>query len=183
MAPTLCALLFIVFINSAQSVYEFSFDGGWIRLIIGTPTQGFQAYFRIYTDKILVDDSECGKRASNCPKYCENGSFQSINPKTQDLSADFSLAYCQPLCGYDIGPGTEFLYCPHPGHAIPYPPYNSTASKTFEDTGEDWREWSSAFKPYYGKFARDVVRFPNMRGSDLKLTNVTFGRILIGDSR
>jgi hypothetical protein len=63
--------------------------------------------------------------------------------------------------------------------------YNASASSTFEDTDEEWTEWSLEYLPYYGKFALDTVWFDDdiYGNPTFMIRNATFGRILLGDSR
>jgi hypothetical protein len=167
-------LLFLVLINNAKTeVYKLDFYGtGNSMLEIGTPQQKFFGTFRVNTDKFLVEDSSCGVRASNCPKYCD--------------SKDFSPAYCHPLCGWDLGPRTKALYCLDTARFYQVYPYNASGSSTFEDTNVEWREWSSEFQPHYGRLARDTIELlftKNKTAPAFNVKNVTFGRILLRDGR
>jgi hypothetical protein len=168
-------LLFLILINNAKTeVYKVDFFGvGTSMLDIGTPKQRIFGTFHINTDKLMVDDSTCEQRASNCPKYC--------------TSEDWSPAYCHPLCGRDLGPRTKALYCVDTKRFYQMYPYNASGSSTFEDAGTEWREWSPEFQPHYGRFARDTIEFLfNKNRSDpatLNVKNATFGRILVGDGR
>jgi hypothetical protein len=85
------------------------------------------------------------------------------------------------MCGSDIGPGTQAIYCGNPLNDAPYDHENSS---TFVDVHREWRESFSDHHPYFGEFALDTIGFEDdERGETVLFVNMSFVRILLGDTR